>query len=224
LDPALARKITSATELIQALDRARRTETIPTTLASLDTLLAGGLQRGKVVEVVARRAAGRFSVALSALVAATTMGEAAALVDLGDHFDPQLAAANGVDLRRMLWIRPHTLKEAVTAAEMVTSTGFQMVILDTGLHPIRGRRVPDAAWVRLARAAEAHGAAMLISSPYPLTGTAAEAVVKGVSARAKWLGRGKAPRLLAAITTTLTLEKHRHIRPGSTASVELRAE
>jgi len=223
LDPALARKVTSATELIHALDKARRTDCIPTTLESFDALLGGGLQRGKVIEVVARRATGRFSVAMSALAAATTIGEAAALVDLGDHFDPQLAEANGVDLRRLLWIRPQTLKQAVTAAEMITATGFQLVVLDTGLHPIRGRRVPDAVWVRLARAAEAHGTAMLISSPYALTGTASEAVIKGGSTCAKWLGRGKGPRLLAGINTNFTLEKHRHIRPGAAESLELRA-
>lgn len=224
LDAAVARRIVNGSELIRALDKARREESLPTTLDGFDSLLGGGLQRGKVVELVARRAAGRFSVAMAALVAATTMGEAAAFVDLGDHFDPQIAEANGVDLQRLLWIRPHTLKQAVMSTEMITATGFQLVVLDVGLHPIRGRRVPDAAWVRLARAAEAHGTAMLISSPYALTGTASEAVVKGNTARARWLGRGKSPRLLAGVNASFTLEKHRHIRPGHTASLELRAE
>ena len=224
LDPALARRIVNGSELIRALEKARRDESIPTTLDAFDTLLGGGLQRGKVVELVARRATGRFSIALSALVSATTMGEAAALIDLADHFDPQLAEADGVDLQRLLWIRPHTLKQAVMAAEMVTATGFQLVILDVGLHPIRGRRVPSAAWVRLARAAEAHGAAMLISSPYPLTGTASEAVVKGMRSEARWLGRGNAPRLLDKVRTNFTLEKHRHLKPGAAKSLELRAE
>jgi RecA/RadA recombinase len=39
------------------------------------------------------------------------MGEAVALIDLGDHFDPRVAEANGVDLRRLLWIRPKTIKK-----------------------------------------------------------------------------------------------------------------
>ena len=33
-----------------------------TTLSAIDTLLGGGLQRGKLVELVSRRAAGRFSI------------------------------------------------------------------------------------------------------------------------------------------------------------------
>ena len=224
LEANVAAKVSSATELIRALDRRRRDESIPTTLASFDSLLGGGLQRGKIVEISARRASGRFSVVMSALVAATSMGEAAALIDLGGHFDPQLAEANGVDLERLLWIRPGNVKQAVMAAEMITATGFQLVVLDVGLHPLRGKRAPDAAWVRLARTAEAHGTAMLVSSPYPITGTMSEALVQGCGTRAKWLGGGKAPRLLAGIETRFALEKHRHKKPGAAESVELRAE
>src|SRR5688572_12764299 len=136
LDAAIAAKVTSATELIRALDKSRRDDSIPITLEALDTLLGGGLRRGKVIEIVARRASGRFSVVMSALASATSMGEAAALIDLGDHFDPQLAESDGVDLHRLLWVRPHTMKQAVMAAEMLTATGFQLVVVDAGLHPM----------------------------------------------------------------------------------------
>jgi hypothetical protein len=213
----------NATELIRALDKTRRDETIPTTLTPFDTLLGGGLPRGKMVELTGRRATGRFSIVISALAAATSMGEAAVLVDLGDHLDPRLAEEDGVDLRRLLWIRPKTLKEAVMSVEMITATGFQLVVLDVGLHPIKSRRVPEAAWVRLARTAEAHGAAMLISTPYPLTGTASEAVIVAERSRSKWLGKGNAPRVLAAASTELRLEKHRHLKPGNNATLSLQS-
>ncbi len=189
-----------------------------------DTLLGGGLPRGKAIEIAGRRSAGRFSIVLSALAAATSIGEAAALIDLGDNFDPQIGQANGIELTRLLWIRPRTLKQAVMAAEMIAATGFQLVVVDAGSHPIRGRRVPDAAWVRLARTAEANGTAMIISTPYALTGTATEAVVSAHTARAKWLGRGKSPRILAGTTVAITLEKHRHIRPGRSAALSFRTE
>lgn len=217
----VAAKVMNATELIRALDKARRDESIPTTLAPFDTLLGGGLPRGKMVELTGRRTMGRFGIAMSALAAATSMGEAAVLVDLGDHFDPRIAEENGVDLRRMLWIRPKTLKQAVMSVEMIAATGFQLVVLDVGLHPIRGRRVPEAAWVRLGRTAEAHGAAMMISTPYPLTGTASEAVVVMERSRAKWLGKGNAPRVLAGTSMDLRLEKHRHMKPGAKTTLAL---
>lgn len=223
LDPAIARRVTSATELIHALNQTKREDFLPTSIDAIDTILGGGLRRGKVVELVARRAAGRFSIVMSTLAAATSIGEAAALIDVNDHFDPQLAEAAGVDLKRLLWVRPNTMKQAVMAAEMITATGFHLVILDAGLHPVRGRRPPDATWVRLARAAESHGAAMLISAPYPFTGTASEALVRGEATRVKWLGKGKSPRLLAGLATNFMLEKHRHMKPGSSAICDLRS-
>lgn len=221
LGPAVANQVRSGAELLRSARNNAQTIFIPTTLDALDALVGGGLPRGKLLELVSRRAAGRFSIAMSSLASATSLGEAAALIDLGDHFDPQLAATNGVDLRRVLWVRPRTIKEAVMSAEMITATGFQLVVIDLGLHPVKGRRAPDAAWVRLARTAETTGSALLVSSPYPVTGTASEAVVKGSAGRAKWIGRGKAPRLLAGVEMTLTLEKHRHLKAGSRASVTL---
>jgi len=224
LTPDIASKVRSGAELLRHIANHERTEVLPTTIEAFDALLGGGLPRGKLVELASRRASGRFSIVMSTLAAATSIGEAAALIDLGDHFDPQIAEASGVDLRRLLWARPNTMKEAVMSAEMITATGFQLVVVDLGLHPLRGRRAPDAAWVRLARTAEAHGSAMLVSSPYPLTGTASAAVLKGIATHAKWLGKGNAPRLLEGIDSGLTLEKHRHLKAGARASVAFIAD
>ncbi|HJW93501.1 MAG TPA: hypothetical protein VJ901_07780 [Thermoanaerobaculia bacterium] len=220
LEIAVRSKVMSATELIRALAKQRRDDLLPTTLEPLDALLGGGLPRGKIVELSGRRSAGRFSIVLSALAAATSAGEAAVLVDLGDHLDPQILEANGADLRRLLWIRPQKMKDAVHAVEMIAATGFQLVILDAGLHPIRGKRVPEAAWVRLARTAEAHGTAMLISTPYPMTGTASEIVLNAQRTRPKWTGSGKSPRVLAGMTVDLSVEKHRHEKEGRSARLE----
>ncbi len=206
-----AHRLTTGTELIEALERRRRNQVVPTTLEGVDALLDGGLPRGKMTEIAGRGA--RLSIAIAALASATTTGEAAALIDLGDAFDPQMGESAGVDLRRMLWARPNTLKQAVTAAEMLVATGFQLVVLDAGLPPLRGR-VADAAWVRLARAAEAHGTALLISAPYPLTGTTSEAMLRAEASRGRWRGG-----LLTGVETTLRLEKHRRKRPGESTRV-----
>jgi hypothetical protein len=215
LDPAIARQISSGTELMRSLNRRAREEVLPTSIEALDTLLGGGIARGKMIEVAGRGA--RFSMLTAMLAAATSIGEAAALIDLGNAFDPQIGEAAGIDLRRMLWIRPKTLKQAVTAAEMITSTGFQLVILDAGLPRLKGR-VPDAAWVRLARSAESRGTALVISSPFPLTGTTSEAMLRASASHAKWRAG-----LLTGVETKVMLEKHRRKRPGESASLMLRA-
>ena len=62
------------------------------------------------MEIIGRRSSGRFSLTLAILRAATAAGEAAALVDLGNNLDPQIAAEHGVDLERLLWVRPELAK------------------------------------------------------------------------------------------------------------------
>jgi len=209
LEGRIAAHLTSGAELIEALERRRRDTIVPTTLAAVDILLDGGLARGKMTEISGRGA--RFSIVIATLASATSIGEAASLIDIGDAFDPQLGDAAGIDLHRMLWVRPKTLKQAVAAAEMIVATGFQLVVVDTGLPPLRGR-VPDASWVRLARAAEAHGSALLVSVPYPITGTTSIAMLRAEPARGRW-NHG----LLIGIDTMLRLEKHRRKRPGQHA-------
>jgi hypothetical protein len=222
LAASIASKLTSGSELVRAVARQRREEILPTTIPALDALLGGGLARGKMTEIAGRGT--RFSIVIATLAAATSIGEAAALIDASDSFDPQLAEAAGVDLRRLLWVRPRTMKETVTAAEMTGATGFQLVIIDIGARRPPGRRVPDAAWVRLARVAESHGATILVSAPYALTGTTSEAMILAHAPRPRWLGRGNAPRVLAGVETKLKLEKHRRLRPGQTTTVFFQCE
>ena len=198
---------------------------IATTVPGLDRLLRGGLPRGGFVELSSngkgKRSCGRFSIGIAALASATASGEAAALVDLGGHLDPQSAQAAGADLTRLLWVRPTRLKEAVASAEMLLATGFPIVVVDLGLARVRGGYVPDAAWVRLERAARSHGAALLLLAPYRISGVAAEAVVAADSARGIWNGRGSSPRLLAGLASRLTLQKDARARSGASEPLHL---
>jgi|SRR5262245_19348242 len=195
---------------------------MPTSVAVLDGLLPGGLPKGRLVELSGRRSSGRFSLGLAALAAATSSGLAAALVDLGDHLDPQTAERAGVDLRRLLWARPRRAKEALAAAEMLLAAGFPLVVADLGLSP-RTRWVPDAAWVRLARSAAAQDATLLLTTPWRASGIAADAVVSAGGACAIWQGSGRTPRLLAGLTSRLTLEKYGRSTPGVSGKLSLAA-
>ncbi len=198
---------------------------LPTGIEPLDRLISGGLPRGRLTELVGRRSSGRFSVVLAALASATSAGEAAALVDRGSSLDPQAALEAGVEIERLLWTRPRRVKEALAAAEMLLSTGFPLVAVDLGLPPLRGA-APEAAWVRLARAAEVEGAALLLATPYRVSGFAAGAVVRMDDARFAWLGGGAAPRLLAGVDARLTLDRDRELRGsargGATLSLHVR--
>ena len=72
---------------------------LPTALAPLDRLLLGGLPKGRLVELSGPRSCGRFSLGSRRSRRRRRAARAAALVDLGDHLDPQAAEVAGVDLR-----------------------------------------------------------------------------------------------------------------------------
>src|SRR5690242_19872173 len=72
---------------------------------ALDQMLGGGFPCGSVVELCGTACSGRTSLSLALLAQATRRQEACALVDVSDCFDPESAAAAGVDLERLLWIR-----------------------------------------------------------------------------------------------------------------------
>ncbi len=211
LRATLPREVASRVSSARELPRPGVAERIPTGLSGFDMLLEGGLPKGKLVELTGRPSGGRFSVAVAALAVATGMGETAALVDLGDHFDPKLAAAAGVDLSRLLWLRPRRLREALEAAEIAAGTGFALLVLDLGLSLRLPRGLDAAPWLRLARLAGIHGTALLVSTPFPLTGLAAEAVIRAGRARVGFQGLGG----------RLVLEKQRHGKPGETSDLRL---
>jgi hypothetical protein len=73
-------------------------------IAALDTL-TGGLPRGCITEICGPASSGRTTVLLAALAAATRRGEFCAVIDASDALDPHSAAAAGVDLDHMLWVR-----------------------------------------------------------------------------------------------------------------------
>jgi len=80
-------------------------ECAPTGLPPLDAQLRGGVPRGQVSEIVGPRSSGRTSVLRALMVETTRRGELVAIVDTLDRFDPASAAAAGVDLARVLWVR-----------------------------------------------------------------------------------------------------------------------
>ncbi|MBI3399810.1 MAG: hypothetical protein HY048_00195 [Acidobacteria bacterium] len=77
----------------------------PSGITTLDARLGGGVPRGQLSEIVGPRSSGRTSVLLQLLAAATARGELVAVVDALDMLDVESAAAAGVDLDRLLWVR-----------------------------------------------------------------------------------------------------------------------
>jgi hypothetical protein len=79
-------------------------EMVSSGIPQLDAL-TGGLARGCLTEICGTASSGRTSVLLFALARATQRGEVCALVDSSDAFDPASAAAAGMEMSRLLWVR-----------------------------------------------------------------------------------------------------------------------
>lgn len=101
LESALAQKVPSA-----LTPRARVLHpTTPTGIDAVDTLLEGGLPIGALTEVVGPESSGRTSLALSSIAQLTAAGKVCAWVDVGDMLKPECAAAAGIALPYLLWVR-----------------------------------------------------------------------------------------------------------------------
>ncbi|MGZ7094683.1 MAG: hypothetical protein ACXVJ2_16805, partial [Candidatus Angelobacter sp.] len=98
-DPRLAH-ITPASRL----DIRPAPEMVSSGVPAIDAL-ASGLPRGCLTEICGPASSGRTTLLLSALAAATRREEFCVVVDASDALDPHSAAAAGVDLNRLLWVR-----------------------------------------------------------------------------------------------------------------------
>ena len=155
---------------IKRLERrpARREGLLASGLASVDALLPGGFPCGALSELRGGPSSGKTAVAL-ATIARLPRGALAAFVDGRGELYPPAAASFGVDLTRLLMVRPpggeEGLRLALWAAEALLGSGaFALVAVDVS----RGRafRGADVALRRLVTAAEQGGAVGLwLSSP-----------------------------------------------------------
>ncbi len=176
-------------------------QTVPIGIAELDAL-TGGLPRGALSEITGPVSSGRTGIMISALAAATQRHEVCALVDAGDSFDPASAAAAGVVLGRLLWIRCNQREPLVTSDFarnarpqrkalrrleqvlkvtdlLLQSGGFGMVVLDMGDIPAEStRRVPLTSWFRFRSAVEPTPTVLLLVEQEACAGTCASLVVQ----------------------------------------------
>ncbi|MEO8258643.1 MAG: hypothetical protein ABI868_14945 [Acidobacteriota bacterium] len=171
----------------------------PAGVTALDASLGGGFPRGQLSELIGPRSSGRTSLFLQILAAATGRGELVALVDALDTLDPASAAAAGIDLDRLLWVRghvvtnpgmcrdvnPRAVEQAVKALMLILQAGnFGCVVLDVAEAPAEAiRRLPFTTWLRLQRILEGSRTACLLVGAEPMARSSAGLSVKCERAR-----------------------------------------
>lgn len=162
-------------------------ETLSTGIEEIDAL-TGGLPRGAISEMFGPASSGRTSLMLSMLAYATTHEETCALVDTNDVFAPTAAAAAGIDLDRLLWIRcAGNLEHAFKATDLLLHAGgFGLVILDLG--DVAGkdaRRIITSWWYRFRRTVEDRPTVLTVISEEACTRSCA-ALALELKGAAEW--------------------------------------
>ena len=169
-------------------EAAEALQPLATGLPDLDARLGGGFPGGRLSEICGLRSSGRTALAFRLLAETLGRGVLGAWIDLANAFDPTSAAASGVDLDRLLWVRPPGAREAVHSTERLLQTeGFELVFFDLSPLPSAApsaapaaspprkpmTRVPmkqrpaalrDVTWLRLARLAASTRTALVVLS------------------------------------------------------------
>jgi recA bacterial DNA recombination protein len=210
-----------ATSLLQSIDFKLHDriapDLLPAGIPSFDEVFAG-IPRGSVTDIFGADSSGRTSLMFSLLAQATEREEFCAIVDASDAFDPTSAAAAGVVLERLLWIRCGSNTEhALKATDLLLQAGgFGLVAMDLGdIAPETARRISLASWYRLRRAVENTPTALIVIERAPHARACAWLAVECGRKLVRWSGAPGCSQLLRAIE--FSAERRKPTRPATAA-------
>lgn len=178
-----------------------------TGLPGIDRMLGGGFPRGRLSEITGPACCGRTSLALALLAEATALGEVVAVVDGADTFDPPSAAAAGVELRRVLWVRTSERDQALRSSEkLLAAQGFALVLLDLAGGGRTPLGIPASAWSRLRRAAASTNTALVVLADRRMADIFADLTIEMKHAQPHFRGT---PSLLESLEARVRLARNR---------------
>jgi len=108
-------------------------EVIPTGSLSLDIALgAGGVPKGRVVEVFGPESSGKTTLCLHIVAEAQRRGLTAAFIDAEHALDPEYAKRIGVDTKNLLISQPDTGEQALGIVEaLIRSNAVGVIVIDS---------------------------------------------------------------------------------------------
>jgi recombination protein RecA len=177
-------------------------ECLPTGIVSLDAMFSQcdalltqgqtqGFPRGAILEILGPESSGRTTLVHSLLAASTAQLEICAYVDTDDSFDPVSAAAAGVALSQLVWIRcGHNAGHALKAADyLLHAGGFGAIVLDLCQVPPRiSNRIPISYWYRFRRAIENTPTILALVERQPLAKSCASLMLDVQRKKTAWRG------------------------------------
>lgn len=109
------------------------TEVIPTGSIALDLALgAGGVPRGRIIEIFGPEASGKTTICLHIIAEAQKIGGTAAFIDAEHALDPVWAKTIGINLEDLLISQPDTGEQALEIAEtLIRSGAVDVLVIDS---------------------------------------------------------------------------------------------
>jgi len=205
---------------------------LPTGIGAIDDAI-GGLPCGGITEIVGQRwCSSGLKSFLAQTLSLATCEYVCALIDATDSFDPKSAAALGVNLRRLLWVRcsgrgMKALEQALKSADVLLqgSGGFGILLLDLSGVPERlVRKIPLSTWFRFRGVMEKLSASLVILTPLPVIGTCADVTLHLSGVQIQWseptLNSPSHARLAMSVDFELQMESRR-LRKKPSQAVKL---
>jgi hypothetical protein len=192
--------------------------------SALETPAGVAFPRGRITEIYGAASSGRTSLLYTALAQACTERESCALVDADDTFDPGSAAAAGVELHRLLWVRcAGNAGHAMRVADLLLQgNGFGLVALDfASTEPRAANRIPPSYWYRFRRAVEQTRTALIVLSPMSNVRQCASLAVEARRVETHWSGTPGCSQLLDGIS--LAFDTRKPVTRSAAGSLEARA-
>ncbi len=120
-------------------------ETVPTGSLSLDIALgAGGVPKGRIVEIYGPESSGKTTVALHMVAEVQKRGGIAGFIDAEHALDPVYAKNIGVDVDNLYISQPDNGEQALEITEMMVRSGaVDIVIVDSVAALVPRRRLME---------------------------------------------------------------------------------
>ncbi|KAK4759446.1 hypothetical protein SAY87_022577 [Trapa incisa] len=115
---------------LQRFFRSRRQPVISTGSLMLDLALGiGGLPKGRIVEIYGQEASGKTTLALHLINEAQKLGGFCAYFDVENALDASLAESMGINTEKLLFVRPSSAENLLSAVDTLAKSGSVDVIV-----------------------------------------------------------------------------------------------
>ena len=197
---------------------------ISTTFPDLDAALGiGGLPRGRITEIIGPATSGKVTLAAKALSAAHHDRDAlVAWLDLSHTCDPDYLHRCGLDLERLLIVRPQDRADALALALHLVESGTLAALVFDGLAEVAAQDEALLAGTleRLAAAVTfTETAVIFLVEPHAQSRTLAHlAALRLAIRRERWIPRGPDVR---GYEGQVEIVKHKLGRAGATVPIRI---